>query len=77
MSIDYNSKDLLESIVIVSIDCDFVSRPRITMLTKTLCSDWMWLGRNACNLGRCNGASEPIAYCDGNAYDSCGMGDLR
>ena len=76
MSIDCNGKDLLKSIVIVAIDCGFVSRPRITMLTKTLCIDWMWLGRNACNLGRCNGASEPIAYYDGNAYDSCGMVDL-
>ena len=56
MSIGRNSKDLLESIVIVADDCDFVSRPRITMLTKTLCSDLMWLGRNACSWV---GAMEP------------------
>jgi hypothetical protein len=76
VSIDGNGRDLLDSSSIESVDCDFVSRPRITVLIKALCINWMRLGRNACNLGRCNGASEPIAYYDGNAYDSCGMVDL-
>ena len=45
MSIDSSGEHSLELTGMGTVDCGFVSRPCILMLIKTLCADYMWLGK--------------------------------